>query len=75
MNLGKNVELVSAEFLKLNERFIVFENLHGNIQELLCNEERDIDHQTFHAMYDEITSLRMSLIEWISGVAKRIKQD
>ena len=35
MNLGKNVELVSAEFLKFNERFIVFENLHGNIQELM----------------------------------------
>ena len=73
MNLDKNVELVSAEFLKLNQRFIVFENLHGNIQELLCNEERDIDHQTFRAVYDEITSLRMSVIEWISGVAKRIK--
>ena len=75
MNLEKNVELVSAEFLKLNERFIVFENLHGNIQELLCNEERDIDHQTFRAMYDEIISLRMSIIEWISGIAKRIKLD
>ena len=57
MNLDKNVELVSAEFLKLNERFIVFENLHENIQELLCNEERDIDHQTIGAMYDEITLL------------------
>ena len=57
MNLDKNVELVSAEFLKLNERFIVFENLHENIQELLCNEECDIDHQTTGAMYDEITLL------------------
>ena len=38
-------------------------------------EERDIDNQTFRAMYDEITSLRMSAIEWISGVARRIKHD
>ena len=57
MNLDKNVELVIGEFFKLNERFNVFENLHEDIQELLC---------------DEITSLRMSVIEWISGVAKRI---
>ena len=57
MNLDKNVEQVSAEFFKLNERFNVYENLYGDIQELLCDEERDIDHQTFRAMYDEITSL------------------
>ena len=73
---GKNRNtLVSAEVLKLNERFNVLENLHGDIQELLCDEERDIDNQTLRAMYDEITSLRMSAIEWISGVAKRIKHD
>ena len=30
-NFDKNVELVSAEFLKLNERFNVFKNLHGDI--------------------------------------------
>ncbi|KAK2558598.1 Uncharacterized protein P5673_018777 [Acropora cervicornis] len=75
MNFDKNAELVSAEVLKLKERFNVLENLHGDIQELLCDEERDIDNQTFRAMYDEITSLRMSAIEWISGVAKRIKHD
>ena len=75
MNFDKNAELVSAEVLKLNERFNVLENLHGDIQELLCDEERDIDNQTFRAMYDEITSLRMSVIEWITGVAKRIKHD
>lgn len=57
MNFDKNAELVSAEVLKLNERFNVLENLHGDIQELLCDEERDIDNQTFRAMYDEITSL------------------
>ncbi|XP_067045500.1 uncharacterized protein [Acropora muricata] len=75
MNFDKNAELVSAEVLKLNERFNVLENLQGDIQELLCDEERDIDNQTFRAMYDEITSLRMSVIEWITGVAKRIKHD
>lgn len=75
MNFDKNAELVSAEVLKLNERFNVLENLHGDIQELLCDEERDIDNQTFRAMYDEITSLRMSVIEWITGIAKRIKHD
>ena len=73
MNFDKNAELVIAEVLKLNERFNVLENLHGDIQELLCDEERD--NQTLRAMYDEITSLRMSAIEWISGVAKRIKHD
>ena len=47
--------------------------MHGDVQELLCDEERDIDNQTFRAMYDEIRSLRMSVVEWTSGVAKRIK--
>ena len=75
MNLDENVELVSAECLKLNERFNVFGNLHGDIQELLCAEERDIAHQTFRVMYDEIISLGMSVIEWTSGAAKRIKHD
>ena len=36
--------------------------MHGDIQELLCDEDRDKDHQTFRAMYDQITSFRMSVI-------------
>ena len=75
MNFDKNVELVSAELLKLNQRLNALENLHGDIQELSCDEECDIDNQTFCTMYDEITSLRLSIVECISGVAKGIKHD
>ena len=34
MNLDKNMELVSAETLKLNERFNVFENLRRFLMKL-----------------------------------------
>ena len=75
MGLDKNVELVSAETLKLNECFKVFGDLHEGIQELLTEEEQVFDRYLYSDMEREVFFLREGVKEWMTNVSKRIRQD
>ena len=47
MGLNRNLERVSQECIKLNERFKLFGDLHEEIQDLLSGEEQAQDHQVY----------------------------
>ena len=54
MGLNKNLEKVSQECIKLNERFKLFGDLHEEIQDLLSGEEEAQDHQGYINLHEEI---------------------
>ena len=47
MGLNRNLERVSQECIKLNERFKLFGDLHEEIQDLMSGEEQAQDHQVY----------------------------
>ena len=75
MGLDKNVELVSAETLKLNECFKVFGDLHEGIQELLTEDEQVFDSYLYSDMEREVFFLHEGVKEWMTNVSKRIRRD
>ena len=61
MGLNRNLEKVSQECIKLNERFKLFGDLHEEIQDLMSGEEQAQDHQVYINFPEEIVPAKRVL--------------
>lgn len=75
MGLDRNLELVSAEAVKLNERFKLFGDLHEEIQEPLTEEEQALDSHASDDMQQEVTHVCEIVKGWMFEADQRIRQD
>ena len=69
------MELVSAEAVKVYERFKAFGDLHEESQELLTEEEQALDCNIYDDMQQEVTLLHEMVKGWMVEADQRIRQD
>ena len=67
MGLNRNLERVSQECIKLNERFKLFGDLHEEIQDLLSGEEQAQDHQVYINLHEKIIPFREVVRKWMTN--------
>ena len=58
LGLNRNLEQVSQKYIKLNERFKLFGDLHEEIQNLLSREEQAQDHQVYINLHEKTVPFR-----------------
>ena len=73
MGLNRNLEKVSQECIKLNERFKLFGDLHEEIQDLLSGEEQAQDHQVYINLHEEIVPFREVVQKWMTNAEQQLR--
>ena len=75
MGLNRNLEKVSQECIKLNERFKLFGDLHEEIQDLLSGEEQAQDHQVYINLHEEIVPFREVVQKWMTNAEQQLRDE
>ena len=75
MGLNRNLEKVSQECIKLNERFKLFGDLHEEIQDLLSGEEQAQDHQVYINLHDGIVPFREVVPKWMTNAEQQLRDE
>ena len=75
MGLNRNLEKVSQECIKLNERFKLFADLHEEIQDLLSGEEQAQDHQVYINLHEEIVPFREVVQKWMTNAEQQLRDE
>ena len=73
MGLNRNLERVSQECIKLNERFKLFGDLHEEIQDLMSGEEQARDHQVYINFHEEIVLFREVVQKWMTNAEQQLR--
>ena len=73
MGLNRNLEQVSQECIKLNERFKLFEDLHEEIYDLQSGEEQAQDHQVYINLHEEIVPFREVVQRWMTNAEQQLR--
>ena len=75
MGLNRNLEQVSQECIKLNERFKLFEDLHEEIYDLQSGEEQAQDHQVYINLHEEIVPFREVVQKWMTNAEQQLRDE
>ena len=75
MGLNRNLERVSQECIKLNERFKLFGDLHEEIQDLMSGEEQAQDHQVYINFHEEIVLFREVVQKWMTNAEQQLRDE
>ena len=75
MGLNRNLEKVSQECIKLNERFKLFGDLHEEIQDLMSGEEQAQDHQVYINFHEEIVLFREVVQKWMTNAEQQLRDE
>ena len=68
----KNLEKVSQECIKLNDRFNLFGDLYEEIQDLLSGEEQAQEHQVYINLH-EIVPFREVVQKWMANAEQQLR--
>ena len=75
MGLNRNLEQVSQECVKLNERFKLVEDLHEEIYDLQSGEEQAQDHQVYINLHEEIVPFREVVQKWMTNAEQQLRDE